>query len=136
MTSGGITPIPIRTASADDLAGVWPGVAVVDVRGREEFAVAYIPGSINIPLDELPSRLKDVPNTTIYLLCGSGKRSSQAAALLAARGYDVVNVAGGINEWYRGGHPVTYAPNRGAVPRPGRWRLLADRLRGRGPGVS
>lgn len=133
MTSGGITPIPIRTASADDLAGVWPGVAVVDVRSREEYAVAYIPGSINIPLDELPSRLKDVPNTTVYLLCGSGKRSGQAAALLAARGYDVVNVAGGITEWYRAGHPVTYTPDQGDAPRPGRWRLLADRLRGRGP---
>lgn len=133
MTSGGITPIPIRTASADDLAGVWPGIAVVDVRSREEYAVAYIPGSINIPLDELPSRLKDVPNTTVYLLCGSGKRSSQAAALLAARGYDVVNVAGGITEWYRAGYPVTYTPDQGDAPRPGFWRLLADRLRGRGP---
>lgn len=134
MESSGITPIPVRTVTAEDLAAVWPGVAVVDVRSREEFAVAYIPGSVNIPLDELPSRLKDVPNATVYLLCGSGKRSGQAAVLLSARGYDVVNVAGGITEWYRGGHPVTYAPDLGEpMPRPGRWRLLADRLRGRGP---
>ena len=132
MATGGITPNPIPTVSADDLAGVWPGVAVVDVRSREEYAVAYIPGSINIPLDELPSRLKDVPKTTVYLLCGSGKRSGQAAALLAARGYDVVNVAGGITEWYRGGHPVTYAPDVGEAARPGFWRTLAGRLVGRG----
>ena len=136
MTNSDSTSLPVRTVATEELAGVWPGVAVVDVRGREEYAVACIPGSINIPLDELPSRLSDVPNTTVYLLCGSGKRSSQAAAFLSGRGYDVVNVAGGITEWYRAGHPVTYAPDQGDAPRPGRWRLLADRLSGRGPGGS
>ncbi|MET3952077.1 rhodanese-like domain-containing protein [Arthrobacter sp. UYEF36] len=136
MASSEITPNPVRTVATEELAGVWPGAAVVDVRSREEYAVACIPGSINIPLDELPSRLKDVPNTTVYVLCGSGKRSSQAAAVLSARGYDVVNVAGGITEWYRNGHPVTYAPAPVDSRRPGRWRSLADRLTGRGPGVS
>ena len=133
MASSDITPTPVRTVATEELAGVWPCVAVVDVRSREEYAVAYIPGSVNIPLDELPSRLKDVPNTTVYVLCGSGKRSSQAAALLSGQGYDVVNVAGGITEWYRGGHPVTYAPDLGEAPRPGRWRSLLGRLSGRGP---
>ncbi|MFJ6001922.1 rhodanese-like domain-containing protein [Arthrobacter sp. NPDC092385] len=66
------------------------------------------PAAKNIPLEELPSRLTDLPDTTVYLLCGSGKRSSQAARMLTSRGYDTVNVAGGITEWYRGGHPVTY----------------------------
>ena len=136
MASSGITPLPARTVTADDLAGVWPGVALVDVRSREEYAVACVPGSINIPLDELPSRLNDVPNTTVYLLCGSGKRSSQAAALLSGRGYDAANVAGGITEWYRNGHPVAYSPAPEDTPRPGRWRLLADRLTGRGARVS
>ena len=132
MATGSITPNPVRTVATEELAGVWPGVALVDVRSREEYAVACIPGSISIPLDELPSRLNDVPSSTVYLLCGSGKRSSQAAGLLSGRGYDVVNVAGGITEWYRGGHPVTYAPAPGDTPRPGRWRLLLDRLSGRG----
>ena len=136
MADSGNTSIPVRTVATEELAGVWPGVVLVDVRSREEYAVAYIPGSINIPLDELPSRLSDVPNTTVDLLCGSGKRSGQAAALLSGRGYDVVNVAGGITEWYRGGHPVTYAPVPGDTPRPGRWRLLADRLTGRGARMS
>ncbi|AOT04382.1 rhodanese-like domain-containing protein [Arthrobacter sp. U41] len=125
----------MRTISADDLAARWPGATLVDVRGREEYATAHIPGSINIPLDELPTRLKDVPNTTVHVLCGSGKRSAQAAVLLSARGYDVVNVAGGITEWYRNGHPVTYAPAPADTPGPGRWRSLADRLRGRRPGT-
>jgi rhodanese-related sulfurtransferase len=127
----------MRTIAAEELAARWPNAALVDVRGRDEYATARIPGSISIPLDELASRLKDVPNnTTVYVLCGSGKRSSQAAALLAGRGYDVVNVAGGITEWYRGGHPVSYDPLPGDTPAPGRRRSLADRFRRRRPGSS
>ena len=123
---------PWRTITADGLAGVWPRAAVVDVRSREEHSIARIPGSLNIPLDELPARLADLPNTTLYVLCGSGKRSSQAARMLTERGYSTVNVAGGITEWYRNGHPVTYAPDLGDTPRPGRWRQLLGRLSGRG----
>ncbi|KUM33222.1 rhodanese-like domain-containing protein [Arthrobacter sp. EPSL27] len=125
----------MRTITTDDLAAKWPRAALVDVRGADEYATVHIPGSISIPLDELPGRLKDVPNsTTVYVLCGSGKRSTQAGALLAGRGYDVVNVAGGITEWYRGGHPVNYAPPPADAPARGRWRSLADRLRGRRTG--
>ncbi len=103
-------PGPLRTITADGLAELWPGVALVDVRSRQEYFTAFIPGSLNIPLEELPSRLTDLPDTTVYLLCGSGKRSSEAARMLTSRGNDTVNVAGGITEWYRGGHPVTYTP--------------------------
>ncbi|WP_246839852.1 rhodanese-like domain-containing protein [Pseudarthrobacter sp. NIBRBAC000502771] len=48
------------------------------------------------------------PQATLHLMCGSGKRSSQAARLLTDRGHTAVNVAGGITEWYRAGHPVIY----------------------------
>ena len=97
-----------RTVTADELALAWPRVTLVDVRSREEHATAHVPGSLNIPLDELASRLADLPNTTIYLMCGSGKRSSQAARVLTDRGHTAVNVAGGITEWYRAGRPVIY----------------------------
>ncbi|WP_143588020.1 rhodanese-like domain-containing protein [Tersicoccus phoenicis] len=99
-----------RTVTAGELATVWPRATLVDVRSQEEHATAHVPGSLNIPLDELPSRLADLPGGTLYLMCGSGKRSSQAARILTDRGYQTVNVAGGITEWYRNGHPVTYQP--------------------------
>ena len=107
---------PLRTITADSLAEIWPAATVVDVRSREEHSTAYVPGSLNIPLDELTSRLADLPGGTLYLMCGSGKRSSQAARILTDRGYQAVNVAGGITEWYRAGHPVTYQP----APNPSR----------------
>jgi rhodanese-related sulfurtransferase len=125
---------PLRTITADGLAEIWPAATVVDVRSREEHSTAFIPGSLNIPLDELGSRLADLPNATLYLLCGSGKRSSQAARMLSDRGYTAVNVAGGITEWYRNGHPVTYAPASENPPKPPRRRTLTglvDFFRGR-----
>ena len=119
---------PLRTITADGLAEIWPAATVVDVRSREEHSTAFIPGSLNIPLDELGSRLADLPNATLYLLCGSGKRSSQAARMLNDRGYTTVNVAGGITEWYRNGHPVTYAPASENPPKPPRRRTLIGLL--------
>ena len=124
----------MRTITADGLAEIWPAATVVDVRSREEHSTAFIPGSLNIPLDELGSRLADLPNATLYLLCGSGKRSSQAARMLNDRGYTTVNVAGGITEWYRAGHPVTYAPASENPPKPPQRRTLTgllDLFRGR-----
>jgi rhodanese-related sulfurtransferase len=110
-----------RTVTADELATAWPRAPLVDVRSREEHATAHVPGSLNIPLEELPSRLADLPGGTLYLMCGSGKRSSQAARILTDRGYQAVNVAGAITEWYRAGLPVTYqqAPESPSLPHPG-----------------
>ncbi|MGO4192651.1 rhodanese-like domain-containing protein [Arthrobacter sp. YAF17] len=110
-----------RTVTAGEFATVWPRATLVDVRSQEEHATAHVPGSLNIPLDELPSRLADLPGGTLYLMCGSGKRSSQAARILTGRGYQTVNVAGGITEWYLAGHPVIYqqAPDNPSRQQPG-----------------
>ncbi|GGH90891.1 rhodanese-like domain-containing protein [Arthrobacter liuii] len=117
------------TVTADELAAVWPCATLVDVRSREEHATAHVPGSLNIPLDELPSRLANLPNSTVvYLLCGSGKRSSQAARILTDLGYHAVNVAGGITEWYRSGHPVTYGQPQAEPPPKGNGRALTNLL--------
>ena len=125
---------PLLTITPDGLANIWSAATVVDVRSREEHSTAFIPGSLNIPLDELPSRLADLPGGTLYLMCGSGKRSSQAARILTDRGYQAVNVAGGITEWYRNGHPVTYAPASENPSKPRRRRTftgILDLFRGR-----
>ena len=118
----------MTTISADDFATIWPEAVVIDVRSAEEYATAHIPGSRNIPLNDLTSRLKEVPGTTVHLLCGSGKRSSQAVRMLNERGYSAVNIAGGVTEWYRNGHPVTYAPPVTAHLQPAGRRPLAAAL--------
>ncbi|MGZ3898878.1 MAG: rhodanese-like domain-containing protein [Bacteroidia bacterium] len=65
---------------------------IVDVRTPGEYMGAHVPGSINIPLQEIPKRiaeLKDKDN--IVLCCASGGRSSQATEFLKQNGIDCVN---------------------------------------------
>jgi rhodanese-related sulfurtransferase len=93
----------------DDLSALGSDVSIVDVREEAEYSEANVPGTRNIPLSRFQQALGDVPiGRTVYVMCASGGRSSRATAYLAERGYDAVNVMGGITEWYRNGHPVNY----------------------------
>lgn len=57
-----------RTVMPDELAAVWPRTTLVDVRSAEEHATAHVPGNLNVPLDEVPSRLANLPCRTLYLM--------------------------------------------------------------------
>ena len=73
------------------------GARIVDVRTAEEFDEEHYPEAVNIPVDELASRLSEVgeKNTPIVLYCASGARSAFAARLLKSAGFvDVVNAGG------------------------------------------
>ncbi|MBI4518351.1 MAG: rhodanese [Deltaproteobacteria bacterium] len=76
-------------------------VVVLDVREPEEVALAQVPGSIHIPLTELPGRLHELdPGREIVVLCHHGIRSANVAAFLAQRDFEhVSNLAGGIDRW-------------------------------------
>lgn len=91
----------------DGLVGQWyyddeptlprdGSVTLLDVRTAEEFATGNIDGFVNIPVDELRERAgeldKDKP---VYVICQSGLRSYIAARILAGRGFEVYNFAGG-----------------------------------------
>ncbi len=68
------------------------GGTVVDVRTPSEFMGGHVAGSINIPLDELPLRMKEIADRkTIILCCASGMRSGNAAAFLKQNGIDCYN---------------------------------------------
>ena len=64
------------------------GVAVIDVRSKEEFHQGHLPGSQNIPLNVLSTHFarwkKDQP---IILCCASGVRSGQAVSSMHANGF-------------------------------------------------
>jgi rhodanese-related sulfurtransferase len=75
-------------------------IHLIDVREDEEVATGMIPNAINIPLRFMESKLKDLDQSKEYIMiCRSGNRSSMAAALLDARGYKVLNMAGGMLEY-------------------------------------
>lgn len=80
-----------------------PNAVLLDVRTPEEYSAGRIPGSINIPLQQLGQITSVVADksTTIFTYCQSGGRSKQAVALLKEMGYkNTINI-GGIGS-YRG----------------------------------
>jgi phage shock protein E len=71
------------------------GAVFVDVRSPAEFASGNAPGSINIPLNELPSRLVELPkDRDVVVFCASGSRSSMAKMVLKTKGFQKVHNAG------------------------------------------
>ena len=72
-------------------------VTLLDVRTAEECASGgIIDGFVNIPVDELRDRIGEIPEgKPVYIVCQSGLRSYIAARILAGRGYEVYNFAGG-----------------------------------------
>jgi NADPH-dependent 2,4-dienoyl-CoA reductase/sulfur reductase-like enzyme/rhodanese-related sulfurtransferase len=72
---------------------------VVDVRTPEEFEYGAYPDSINIPLDELMTRYKELGNNVsreIVVYCATGARSAYAQQVLMNLGYKNVKNGGGI----------------------------------------
>jgi hydroxyacylglutathione hydrolase len=74
---------------------------VVDVRNPGEVADGTIPGSVAIPVGQLPARVEELdPSRPTVVYCAGGYRSSVAASLLRHRGFvDVSDVRGGYNAW-------------------------------------
>jgi adenylyltransferase/sulfurtransferase len=74
---------------------------LVDVREPHEYQIARIPGSVLIPLGELPKRLNELnPRDEIVMHCKMGGRSAKAVDLLKQNGFTkVINVKGGITAW-------------------------------------
>ncbi len=71
------------------------GATLVDVRSKEEYQSGHIPGSLNIPLQQLESRLSAIPKSkAVITCCASGMRSGSAKSLLQSRGYEVHNGGG------------------------------------------
>ena len=74
-----------------------PSSTIVDVRTPYEFMGGKVEGSINIPLDEVSTRVEEFKSMggNIILCCLSGNRSGMAASFLAAQGVENVYNAGG-----------------------------------------
>lgn len=74
------------------------GAVIVDVRAPVEVAEGYIPGAVNIPLNQIPT-LDKPKDTPLFLYCRSGARSERAAKALGKLGYTNVTNLGGILDY-------------------------------------
>lgn len=79
---------------------VEAGALLLDVRTPAEFREGHVPRATNIPVQELPMRLREVgpTNRPVVVYCRSGGRSAQAAAVLRGAGYEVKDV-GPMTAW-------------------------------------
>ena len=91
----------IRVSSSDARALVENGALLVDVRSEGEYADGGIEGSINIPIQELASRMDELgdKNREIVVYCQSGGRSAMAKRLLESNGFSKVHDLGSIDRW-------------------------------------
>lgn len=83
------------------------GGLLLDVREPEEWDAGHAPDATWIPLGQLAQRLHELPrDRRIVAVCRSGARSERATQALVQRGYDAVNLAGGMQAWVGDGRTV------------------------------
>ena len=105
-------PLPPTVSVSQASALRAQGALLVDVRQPEEWAQGHVPGSALIPIDDLPSRLRDLPrDRKIVVVCHSGKRSRFGRDLLLNAGFtQVASMSGGLAQWEAQGQPIVTGP--------------------------
>lgn len=72
-----------------------------------EYKQGHIKGSRLLPLDEIDQWADTLDKEKVYLInCRSGGRSGMACQVLEGKGYETINVMGGIMDWVEEGYPV------------------------------
>ena len=96
-----VNRLAIRLAEAKE------SLQLIDVRERNEFAIAKIPGFALYPLSEFERWSENIlidlaSETETIVMCHHGMRSAQLCQWLAMRGFsNVYNVGGGIDAYSR-----------------------------------
>ncbi|RAP76176.1 rhodanese-like domain-containing protein [Paenibacillus montanisoli] len=76
-------------------------LSLIDVREPDEWESGHIKEAVSIPMSVFVQHLGELNQfeEPIYLICRSGSRSGRVGDYLAAQGYEVVNVLGGMLSW-------------------------------------
>ncbi len=114
-TTATIHPSELRQLRLED-----PATRILDVRTTSEFESVHIPGSFNVPLDQLAEHVDRVAELDhpVVLVCLSGGRASQAQSKLNAAGKTNLRVLeGGIGGWQTNGGDVVRGAERWSLER-------------------
>jgi rhodanese-related sulfurtransferase len=116
-----IFPGAVNAQQANDLLQSDRAMKIIDVRTPAEFETVHIPGSYNMPLDQLPEHQHELGRTVqdpIILVCRSGQRAEQALRLLQQTNLPQLHVlVGGITAWEQQGFPVKRGKQRWSMER-------------------
>ncbi|MFG0299582.1 MAG: rhodanese-like domain-containing protein [Phycisphaerales bacterium JB047] len=79
------------------------GFVLIDIREPDELAVCSVKGAVHIPMGDLATRIHEIDadeDTTVALICHTGRRSLKATLYLQQQGLaGTRSVAGGIDWW-------------------------------------
>ena len=116
LITGKMNPLYWRELRDTDLSKV----TLIDVRTEMEFSLNAIPGAINIPLDDIRDRMKEIPrDKPVWLYCGVGLRGYLASNVLKANGFqEVRNLIGGCKIYFAA--IKDYTPKIAATTSPGK----------------
>ncbi|KAA0233770.1 MAG: hypothetical protein JJLCMIEE_03627 [Acidimicrobiales bacterium] len=99
-----------RIDAADLLERTRSGVVtVLDVRPREEYEGGHVPGAVSVPLDELKSRLSELPMDRAVVAYCRGPYcvlAVEAIEILRAGGFEAVRMEDGVAEWAAHGFDI------------------------------
>jgi len=99
-------PVPARELLGRARKGL---VTVLDARPPEEFAKGHVPGAVNIPIEQLERRMRELPKRREIVAYCRGPfclMSFEAVQLLRRKGLRARRLANGMPEWRVAGLPV------------------------------
>jgi len=81
---------------------------LLDVREDWEYRRGHVSGALRIPIQQLPLRVRELPNgKRTLVICEHGERSLVAAQYLRSRGFsNAVSISGGTSAWAGSGRPL------------------------------
>lgn len=90
-----------KVINVNDIDNLIGNIELIDIREKYEYSSGSIKSAKNIPMKNLLSEpdkyLKK--DKEYYIVCQSGGRSSMACNDLIKRGFDVINVSGGVGSY-------------------------------------
>jgi len=100
-TSASTNGLPDEVSVSEAASLRDQGAFILDVRTPEEWSEFHIPGSTLIPVDELESRVNEVPrDQEVVVVCRSGNRSAVGRDILKNASFiQVTSMAGGLKAW-------------------------------------
>jgi rhodanese-related sulfurtransferase len=109
-------PLIVPELQPSDLIPRWRAggsLRLVDCREPFEWQQVRIPGSVHIPMNQIPVRLAELDQDQEWVVvCAHGNRSYSVAGYLIMNGYKASSLAGGVTDWWMRGGEV----ERGAIP--------------------
>jgi len=102
----------ITSHEAKIMMDVESAVAVIDVRALDERTSGYVSGSIHIPVDDIITRIDQLPkDKKLLFICAAGQRSGLACEMAAAMGLEeerLYNIEDGTPTWIGLDYPTSY----------------------------